>query len=175
MLFPHRRAQYLEQNTCAFLNCLHVSLVVRLRKRCSLHPILVSLTHCIPPLCTVSSSTILSHTPSSNLQFSLSSSLSCDHVFHSAPSARFTSFALPPLQNETANRLAFLYRVKSREEKENRKSTEEISVLLLRNILPDHVAQHYIENGQQGAVSGRGEWVGGANVGSGRGGWSRCG
>ena len=113
-----------------------------------------------PPLhCLTASSTILSHTPSSNLQFSLSSSLSCEHVFHSAPSARFTSFALPPLQNETANRLAFLYRVKSREEKENRKSTEEISVLLLRNILPDHVAQHYIENGQQGAVSGRGEWV----------------
>lgn len=49
--------------------------------------------------------------------------------------------------------MAFLYRVKSREEKEKRRSTEEISVLLLRNILPDHVAQHYIENGQQGAVS----------------------
>ena len=60
------------------------------------------------------------------------------------------------MQNETANRLAFLYRVKSREEKDKRRSTEEISVLLLRNILPDHVAQHYIENGQQGAVSGRG-------------------
>ena len=77
----------------------------------------------------------------------------------------------PPRQNETANRLAFLYRVKSREERENRKSTEEISVLLLRNILPDHVAQHYIENGQQGAVSGRvgGAGVGGAGVGAGDG------
>lgn len=62
--------------------------------------------------------------------------------------------------------------MKSREEKEKKKNTEEISVLLLRNILPDHVAQHYIENGQQGAVSGwagqiRGGWVGQGRPGEG--------
>ena len=36
-----------------------------------------------------------------------------------------------------------------------KKITEEISVLLLRNILPDHVAQYYIDNGQHTTVSGR--------------------
>ena len=45
--------------------------------------------------------------------------------------------------------------LQSREEKDKKKITEEISVLLLRNILPDHVAQYYIDNGQHTTVSGR--------------------
>jgi class 3 adenylate cyclase len=50
--------------------------------------------------------------------------------------------------SEKGNRVAFLRKLKSREEKDKKKITEEISVLLLRNILPDHVAQYYIDNGQ---------------------------
>ncbi|XP_065903234.1 adenylate cyclase type 6-like [Dysidea avara] len=47
------------------------------------------------------------------------------------------------------NRIAYLWQLKNKQEKEDHRLNEEINLLLIRNIMPDHVAQHFLQLGQQ--------------------------
>lgn len=50
--------------------------------------------------------------------------------------------------NDTVYRSAFLWTQKTQKESEDKLVLEQVNEILLKNILPEHVASHYIEHGQ---------------------------
>lgn len=70
------------------------------------------------------------------------------------------SFLSPELQLEYTARLDFLWRVQAKEEINEMKELREHNENMLRNILPSHVARHFLEKDRDNEVSpGSPGWV----------------
>lgn len=62
-------------------------------------------------------------------------------------------FLSPELQLEYTARLDFLWRVQAKEEINEMKELREHNENMLRNILPSHVARHFLEKDRDNEVS----------------------
>lgn len=79
---------------------------------------------------------------------------SCDQFIETKISSSillFTVFCATVLLGrhvDNTYRMAFLWKLKTQEETEEKKTLQEVNHILLKNILPEHVADHFIQFGQ---------------------------